>query len=603
MLLGSCVGDTPPSDLPAPDLSKISVFYPVDGLVRGRGLPGAVADPKATHVRIASHPTKGEVIVPVDADGAFEFSVIAISDDLLEISASLDETGKDRGAPVYIVVPPTPLPPPQYVCCGVTEQRMGTCQTEEAAKAEMACPDPATGISQCRNDRDCGVESGELLQLDVDRIQVTPPNADGRITVAGTVQPNALVTLENLGKQAVGGYVPTQRRLVRISDEVGNFTFESVVARGDDELILQVRDLLGFRTPTASILVPDSLVAGLDVIGAFAYAPLTPNETGPVAVLVAPFGVDGRTICPDSNEDPVLCLSGGLTYGMLNLQNVMIDSFSVTPTPTARGPQGEHNRGLVGGNDPLAGAQDVVVVLDMSADASKQDTEMPPRRFSLVRDFVSGLRSRDYVALVTFGTGGLEKHVTLDEDSQAPAKKQEVLNKLNELETMESSGPATVFGAVETAAALLAAARTKRPGRIVVVTLNDEQGDPTQATAAFDLAFDQVRANPSQGFDGYTVDVVAVGIPAVGGNLTLLSDMAGFTGGEFYNIPSINSLNQTLADLRTLLSGSFILLYDMLIPEDVGKQGTISFTAEVTLPGSETVQASYSGPLRITNAQ
>lgn len=602
-LLHGCVGDTPPSDVPAPDLTKISVFYPVDGLVRGRGLAGAVTDPAVTHVRVASHPTKGETIVPVDADGGFEFQVIGISDDLLEISGALDDAGKERGDPVYIVVPPTPLPPPTYVCCGATETRKGTCQTEEAAEAEMACPDPATGITQCYDNRDCGVESGELLPLDTDRIQISPPDADGRISVAGTVQPTSLVTLENRGKEAVGGYIPTQRRLIRISDEAGNFTFDSVQARGDDELIIQVRDLLGFRTPEASILVPDAPVAGVDVIGAFAWAPLTPNQTGPVAVLVAPYGVDGRTICPDSTEDPVLCLSGGLTYDMLNLGNVMIDSFSVTPSPTPLGPQVEHNRGLVGGNDPLAGAQDVVVVLDMSAEAAKTDTEIPPRRFNLVRDFVSGLRSRDHVGLVTFGTDGVVTRVDVDQTDDLAAQRQLVMNALTQLAAVEPAGPSTVFEGITHAAADLTDAKTRRPGRIVVVTLSDEEGDPMEATDRFDATFDMVRPNPSLGFDGYVVDIVAVDVAAVGGNLTLLGDIAGFTGGEFYNVPSINSLNQTLADLRTLLSGSFVLLYDMLIPEDVGKQGTISFTAGVTLPGSETVQASYSGPLRITNAQ
>src|SRR5688500_7871343 len=162
-LTGGCAGDTPPSELAAPDLLKISVFYPVDGLVRGRGLAGTINNPRATHVRIASHPTKGETITEVQEDGSFTFSVIAISDDLLEISATTDDQATERGEAVYLVVPPTPLPPPKFVCCGAREGRNGTCQDEDSARAGNPCPDAATGTTQCQVDRDCGVQSGELL--------------------------------------------------------------------------------------------------------------------------------------------------------------------------------------------------------------------------------------------------------------------------------------------------------------------------------------------------------------------------------------------------------------------------------------------------------
>src|SRR5687768_5393137 len=157
-LATSCAGETPPNELPPPDLLKISVFYPVDGLVRGRALEGSISHPRVTHVRIASHPTKGETIVPVQMDGSFSFSVIAISDDLLEISAATDDKASERGEPVYLVVPPTPLPPPKFVCCGARDGRNGTCQDEDSARAGNPCPDAATGTTQCQVDRDCGVQ-------------------------------------------------------------------------------------------------------------------------------------------------------------------------------------------------------------------------------------------------------------------------------------------------------------------------------------------------------------------------------------------------------------------------------------------------------------
>jgi hypothetical protein len=595
-ILGSCAGDTPASELEPPDLLKISVFYPVDGLVRGRGLAGTINSPRATHVRIASHPTKGETIVPVQMDGSFTFSVIAISDDLLEISAATDDKATERGEPVYLVVPPTPLPPPKYICCGARDGRNGTCQDEDSAAAGNPCPDAATGTEQCQTDRECGVQSGELIMLDVSRFQITPPDQEGRISVAGTVQANMLVTLENRGQSAVGGYKPTQRRQVRITDDSGNFVFDSVVARGDDELVFQLHDLLGFRSPEGSVLVPDAPVTGVDIVGAFAYETLTPEQRGPIAFLISPFGVDGRGICPDSTNNPILCLSGGLTYDMVNLLNVRIDTFDVQPTPSSTTAQRPHTRGLLGGDDPLAGPQDIVVVLDISSDTEMVDTE--PRRFDDLREFVRGLRSRDHVALVTYGSTIEAKTPLLP-----PEQRGTLLNEIDALKNVDAAGMATPFQAVSFAAELLAQARTRRPGRIVLVTLSEPAGNLDEATAEFDVAFDKVRPNPSLGFDGWKVDVVAVALDPSSETLTLLSDMAAFSAGEFYSVLTLNSLNQTLADLRTALSGSFILLYDLLIPKDVGKQGTISFTAEILLPGSERVQSMYSGPLTITNGR
>ncbi len=594
-LAGSCAGETPPSDLGPPDLSKISVFYPVDGLVRGRGLAATVNDTRATHVRIASHPTKGETIVPVQSDGSFAFSVIAISGDLLEISAATDDKATRRGEPVYLVVPPTPLPPPNFVCCGARQGRNGTCQDEDSAAAGNPCPDAATGITQCQVDRDCGAESGEILPFDESRITITSPSAEGRITISGTVLPDALITMENRGQSAVGGYKPTQRRQVRITDKNGNFVFDSVVARGDDELIFQVHDLLGFRSPEASMLVPDAEIAGVDVTGAFAYSPLTPGQIGTIAFLLQPYGVDGRGICPNTDEDPILCLSGGLTHKMVGIKNLDIDGEALAAVPTTTTAAEPYSRGLLGGSDPLAGPQDLVIALDMSANAAKIDSSTPPQRFEQVRDFVHGLRSRDSVALVTFG-GTIEARTGLVGGDHAA-----VLAELQSLESAQAAGPANVFQGISFSAALLEDARTRRPGRIIVITLSDEPGTLQEATASFDAAFDKVSENPSSGFPGWTVDVLAVEIPGDDANVTLLSDIAAFTRGQFYNVLKFYrfTVGQTLAELRSTLSGSFILLYDLPIPVGIGKEGTIRFTAEVALPESERVQADYSGPLLI----
>jgi hypothetical protein len=184
-----------------------------------------------------------------------------------------------------------------------------------------------------------------------------------------------------------------------------------------------------------------------------------------------------------------------------------------------------------------------------------------------------------------------------------PERRGEVLAALDQLKTGDPGGEPRVLESIAYASRLLSETRTRRPGRIVAITLGDQPGSMEEVTEQFDMALDSIRADPTIGFSGWTVDVVAVEIPAtLNANVDFFSDIAAFSGGEFFNVLSLNSLHQSLADLRTVLSGSFILLYDMLIPKELGKQGTISFTAEVILPGSEKVEATYSGPLTITNA-
>jgi hypothetical protein len=604
VVASGCVGETPPSDIATPDILKISVFYPVDGLVRGRGLPGAISDRNATHVRVASHPTKGETIVPVGMDGSFDFSIIAISDDLIEIAAALDDSASERGNSVYIVVPPTPLPAPTFVCCGATETRMGTCQTLEEREMGAACRDAATGISMCNVDRDCGVEGGERLPLDESKIQITPPDVEGTITIAGTVQPSALVTIENRGQSGVGGYRPTQRRLVTITDEFGTFSFLNVAARGDDELVIQVHDLLGFRSPEASMLVPDSPLVGVDVIGVRAFESLQEEVPGPVAFLFSPYGMDGRGICPDSNDSPDICLSGGLTYDMVQLEVVtqVNDNGDVQAmietSRTATRADIPYTRGLIG-EDPLGGPQDIYVVIDKSMDSNDEDPNGD--RFDYIASFVSGLRARDYVGLATYG-GFVKLEVGLVQQAQRQAIRDRILALKNE----DPRGTAVMFGGIAAAADELRAARTRRPGRIVVFTMTDEEGDLTEATAAFDIAFDLVRPNVNLGFDGITVDIVGVKI-RLDGNIALMTDMTAFTGGTFYNLLGDGAFARdegaygpTLSELRTEMSGSFALLFDVTVPAGAGKVlDSLAFQARIALPGADPVRVTYVQRLKL----
>ena len=588
-----CTGNTPPSEIAPPDIQKISVFYPADdGLVYGRGLAGAISDSTISHVRVASHPTAGETIVEVDAsDGSFTFSVIAISDDILEITAARDAEANERGDPAYLVVPITPLPLPTWVCCGAKGDRKGTCQPEEDRDAGLDCPNIPGVSTECEVDRECGAESGELLPLNLTGIQPTPPNQNGRITLAGGVQANVLVTLENRGKRAFMGYEPEQRRQVTISDENGRFRFDGIPARGDDELILQIRDLNGFRSPEARLMVPDSPLMGLDVIGVDAFDLLTNGERGRIAVLLAPYGEDGRTICPNGEEAPILCAGGGLEFDMVDIQPVQIDNSADANAQADLGTEENPTRGLNGGEDPLQGRQDVVVVLDMSADAAQRDED--DQRFGAVSDFIEGLRSRDDVALVTFGSV-VQTEISLT----GPGQRNSILGRLDELRQQDGEGGASrVLEGIAHAGKLLTDARRRRPGRIIAVTLG-KQPDPRTAE---DLAASAVFADPNIGFDGWVVDVVAVGLTADDGT-DEMSTIAGFTGGSMRTTASLNTLPQDLADVRNRLAGSFVLLYAVDIPDTAGKVAEVKFTATVTLEGRSAKQ-DYSGLLRITNAE
>jgi hypothetical protein len=87
-------------------------------------------------------------------------------------------------------------------------------------------------------------------------------------------------------------------------------------------------------------------------------------------------------------------------------------------------------------------------------------------------------------------------------------------------------------------------------------------------------------------------------------NVQLVRDIAGFSArGQFNNVPSPLELSDALLDAVGDLSGAYVLLYDMMIPQCVGKSAQLNMTVTVNLRtasgGVQSKTGSYRGPLEI----
>lgn len=604
------------SDIPPPDASAIIVFFPTgnnvsEGLVIGRGLPGAMPD-RVSHFFVRSVTTGSDAIAPVAPDGSFEFRVVSFGEDVLEIRGATSETGAEVGAPVFIEVPKAIAPGPEWVCCEETS----TCQSLPDRMNNVECPAAAPGLPSCESDADCGIFENEYLPLDESLISIEAPNDDGNIVIEGRVVPRVLVTVANIGKSAVGGELSPERKAalgfadpgVRrsiISDDQGNFRFDNIPAIADDEIIIQLFDLRGFRSAAYARRVPDPELAGVDILGVFPWAPLRNGETGRVGVRISPYGTDDRGICPDSpsfSDGLELCVGGGLVHDMVTITRARLDLASqaradLNPVAAERSAALPHNRGIEGNvrSKPL----DLFVVLDRSEDANTGD----PSEVSIdaLQNYARYLRARDRVGLVTYDGSGVSLISGPTQDRDA------VITALGNLRGTPRSGPNLMLPALRTAAqALKDRADSQRAGRIVLVTFGTPTGTREEAGAESDAFLALVEPEASSGFEGFPVDVVFVRASRpTGPNTTYRALEQAATlrpKGELVEVATVNSLDIELADLRGDQVGSFILLYDMEIPVSAGKAGTVFLDLTVRIPGSVEQGARYEGPLRIANA-
>jgi hypothetical protein len=431
---------------------------------------------------------------------------------------------------------------------------------------------------------------------------VSAPDPRGLVTVSGVAPPRSLVIIQNRGLSALGERAPRQR-FGQVADDLGNFSFARLSARGDDELVVQARDLLGYRSASVSVLVPDAELAGIDVIGAFAWETLTNGRPGVVAVNLAPFGVDGRGICPDSKESHDVCFTGGMTHAMVALENVTVDGEPVNPLPARTSTAAPYNRGLEG--DVRAGPRDVVVLVDLGSLVGALDED--GRRFAAIGSFVESMRRRDRVAVMAYGesverlTVALEGGVYRETGLRAFEERRALTDALRALAARTPGGPTQPGPAVEVAAEMLREEARSTRARIVVITGPLAPATDAERAEMRRRASRAVAQDPDTGFPGYTVDVVALGLPPGARELEALADLAAFSGGALFSA-SLDGLQQSLADLGAVMSGSFILLYELPIPERSGKSATIRFDLESFLGGTERVRTSHVGPLRIQNS-
>jgi hypothetical protein len=622
--IAGCTGTAPPKDIPAPDISKLTVFFPVEGRVYGRGDSDAIADPTVTHVVISAHPTGTETILELEEDKSFTFSIIASTLDILEIVGTRDETGRERGDPAYVRVPILPPPKPRWVCCG---EPQGTCTPQEIVEAGMACLDRLAGAEQCASILDCRKKNDEILPLDLTKITVTPPDPDGRISVSGTVGTGrALVRLENRGKRGVGSGV-SMGRFAQVSDSNGFFRFKSLPARGDDELVVQVQDLRDFRSPQGSMIVPDSPLAAFDITGAYPFERLDNGKIGTVAIRFHPSGVDGYGMCPNSTSDPILCFTGGLAHEMVVIDNATFDgTYPVNPIPSTRFTP---NRGTEG--DPLGPSRNIVLVLDMSTNANVNDA-MPPFRFAAAQQFVKSLRKRDRVGIVSYGGNVVTELPITGSDGNWAAQ----LGALGAMSTRPPAGDPFVFQGIQRAATMLTDLDDIHAnGTIVVIGTGDAAGDTTDDRAqcpatgqkppcclcstenpccSFETALEGVAPNRDAGRKGYSVYYIGVNVPEpqlmnneLIGSIRLMESIAGFSpGGRFTNLISPAGLTESLGDAAGYLAGSYVLLYDMDIPEQVGKAARFDVSATITVTGVagfESASGRYEGTIRVDGSE
>jgi len=584
-----CAGDTPANALPAPDPSKIVVFFPIDGLVRGRGLAGALPS-GASHVYVAPHPSIARDVFPAAPDGSFAFEVAAGSSDVLEISAAKAKEAEVRGSPAFIQVPPLRTFADEHYCCKGPGAARGKCVP--ASEPNPVCTGDIPAVFACERNEQCAHHAARNVDFPDNAVEIIPPDAAGRITVRG--RPNqlpalSLIQIENRGQRAIGGADPRLRRSV-VTDDAGQFEL-SFPARGDDELVFQIYEFDGGRSREHSVRVPDSSFAGLDVVGLFPFTQLRPRSTGTVGVRLSPFGVDRRGICPASRNDPVLCWGGGLDYGMVAIDQITLDGTNVTgslrPTPaTARLPNTRATDG-----DVLGGPQTLALLLDTSAEAKMLDPE--GIRFDAAIDLVNALRSRDQLTI--YAVGGVERGYQRVADLSA--KKDELVNVINVLEARTPDmSSAAIFGAIVEAADVLKSVREVERGALVILTVTDPND-----TAVFDDALKAVNPNSSTLFEGFKTYVVSTNIDHHENGGTL-RDFALFSAGEIVDVTEPRSMIQATAGIIGSVSGAFVLLYDIAIPETVGKAAQVILGATVTI-GEESRSAEFRGTLETLGSQ
>jgi hypothetical protein len=611
LLLAGC-GGSPKNDIDAPDIELISVFYPVDGLVLGLGQAGAMP-PEVDRVSVQAFPTNTSNCVPLEDDGSFTFSVVAIDNDVLEISGAIGEGCAVRGAPAFTRVPESPLPPVDFVCCFPT----GTCQSKANREEGMACPEPATGVATCEIDAHCGVLEGEYLDLAPEQIVVGQPDANGRVSIEGRVgYPGALVRVRNLGLSPLGFEEPSGR-YATITDQDGNFMMDRVPASGDDELAVQLQDLNGFKSPPIGKRVPDAALAGVDIVGVYAYQNLEADTRGQLAVHLSPYGVDNKGICPDGGDpEDWICHTGGVTHSMVETLSIVevTGTEDLMPMPTEPVPGSvtlQYTTGVVG--DVRSASQDVIIVLDLSQTATPMDVD---RQIQIeeVKRMIDQIRARDRVGAVVVEDWGIATRINAANNAIGETGlhsfQQRDLLKAGLDAYIRNPEDDSVSDAVQglTEAGLMLRRAGAANGRIVMLIAQPPGPDYEDAADEFareelytqrrNAAFDAVVGRAELFQVRYPTNIIGLGLENEN-DFSFLQDISDFSRGRYWpTTKSAADLRQTLTDVQQELAGSFILLYDIQTP-CTGKSMTLNVSLSLAFGPEQRADAQWSGPVRI----
>jgi hypothetical protein len=638
-----CHPDAGPADLETPDVTRVLVYFPVGegGLVRGRAFPGTFSSGAAVPwAVIRSHPTSlRPTVVPVAADGGFDFSVVASGREVLEIAGATEREAALVGPSVFVEVPAVPVPPATFRCCRNPGSSAGACLTESEWEERL---DPITGlpvscpteeprpVSRCETDRECVVLSRRYYEIDATRFEVSAPNEDGEVVVRGepgAVIANGLVIIENRGGRGVGRDDPALRRSI-IADADGSFASAPFEAKGDDEIVVEFLDLNDFRSPTLSLFVPDPPLESAQIVEIWPSSDLSNQLGGFVGVRFWLTGRDGRGLCPDApSADPAYCVSGGLVHDHVQIVRAFLDrpdqTVALCPplregeappdAPPCGGPGVERLvaptavRGVEG--DVRGPPRDIALVVDVSRRSAHVAAR--GRYFAALSALVERLRARDRVGLFALGP---DTWSTLLSRDAAQAE-------LDALARAPATGARRPFVAVREAARALGSAGSTR-GRIVVTALGgaDRLPDEADPDDPYNLALEAVQPGVIRGAPGYPVDIVGVNLsdPPPGAGppeprarmmTRLLESLAAFSGpvgspGRNYgSVGNVLDLRLRLRDVAGQLTGGFNLLYELVrqpdgvqIEDRVGKLGELQVEAALEVPTGR-ADLRYAGPL------
>lgn len=636
-----CVNDTPVNPIGPPDPSLITVFFPQDGLVYGRGSPGAV--PAGTpFVLVRPHPSRGaSSIFPANTDGSFDFAVAAGVPATLEFAISIDETGKTRGAPSFIDVPQERARREAFFCCAAPGSALGRCQPVSLTECSTQNFNDQCDPKDVKADP-CAKYNGQTISIPEDAFTITQPNANRAVTLrskVGSIPKLSLVKVENRGHRPFGGSGGGYRS-AKVADERGvvEFKFE---AAGNDEVVVELLAIDGVnRSRQHAMYVPDADLEGLDLTGVVPITPLKPNAVGTIGLRFALGGVDQRGICPPStagsdpivqndSEDPALCFSaapgaflgvnGGLDYARVSLRDIQIDGDAVTQFAKTATSVEVPVRKFTDG-DVLAEPAMVFIIVDNSAAAAAADTKAI--RISAAVSVIGSLRRRDFAGIMVLGQAGtgkaqwrVVKDLTKIGDAGGRAALRDTV--LAQIKQSEAVGDADQFGAIAAAGDLISrsvrSTNTKH-GKIVLITA----ATPIDASAS-DTALARVLPAPDSDLESYPVFVIATpqtfpGCPMSGecqkGFTCLastcqppvdLETIALFSGGAYRTASSVGGLVTAAQSIEGLISGAFVLLYDLRLPDGTGdKLAKLKFHAMVELAGgSQRAEADFEGDIEL----